>query len=66
MAQDKHHQPVIVSENGRGPYQQAIQVGRHRLVADEPVAMGGADAGLAPFDFLLASLGACTSISLRM
>jgi putative redox protein len=53
MAQDKHHHPVVVSENGLGPYQQAIHVGRHRLLADEP-------------DFLLASLGACTSITLRM
>lgn len=66
MAQDKHHHPVVVSENGLGPYQQAIHVGRHRLLADEPVAMGGTDAGPAPFDFLLASLGACTSITLRM
>ena len=34
MAQDKHHYPVVVSENGLGPYQQAIHVGRHRLLAD--------------------------------
>ncbi len=66
MPKDTHHNPVVVSENGLGPYQQTIRVGKHSLIADEPVAMGGADAGPAPFDFLLASLGACTSITLRM
>lgn len=63
---DKHDKPVVVSESGQGPYQQSIRVGKHHLIADEPVAMGGADTGPAPFDFLLASLGSCTSITLRM
>lgn len=58
---------VIVEENGRGRYQQDITVGdRHRLVADEPVDNGGEDVGPAPFDFLLAGLGACTSMTVRM
>lgn len=58
---------VIVRENGLGRYQQDITVGeRHRLVADEPVAVGGGDAGPAPFDFLLAGLGACTAMTVRM
>lgn len=57
---------LTVSENGRGPYQQQVSAGRHTLVADEPQAMDGDDAGLAPFDFLLAALGSCTSITLRM
>ncbi|MBK8115781.1 MAG: OsmC family protein [Candidatus Accumulibacter sp.] len=64
MAQDKH--PVVVSENGLGPYQRTVHVGRHTLVADEPLSLGGNDAGPEPMDFLLASLGACTSITLRM
>lgn len=60
-------QTVIVSENGQGRYQQEIVVGgRHRLLADEPVDVGGDDAGPAPFDFLLAGLGACTAMTLRM
>lgn len=58
---------VVVKENGRGRYQQDIIVGdRHRLVADEPVDNGGEDAGPAPFDFILAGLGACTSMTVRM
>jgi putative redox protein len=47
-------------------YAQAIRVGRHELVADEPAALGGTDAGVAPYGLLVASLAACTSITLRM
>lgn len=57
---------VIVRENGHGPYQQDIRIGRHQLVADEPVTVGGGDAGPAPYDLLMAALGACTSMTLRM
>ncbi|MDR0776895.1 MAG: OsmC family protein [Azonexus sp.] len=57
---------VVVAESGRGRYQQDVQVGQHRLVADEPVSMGGGGSGPAPFDFLLTALGACTSMTLRM
>lgn len=57
---------VIVSENGQGRYQQTIVTGQHTLCADEPVSMGGADVGPAPFDLVLAGLGACTSMTLRM
>jgi putative redox protein len=47
-------------------YVQDIESGAHRLRADEPQARGGTDAGPAPYDLLLAALGACTSITLRM
>ena len=57
---------VIVTENGKGRYQQAVTVGQHQLIADEPENVGGNDAGPAPFDFLMAGLGACTSMTLRM
>ncbi len=57
---------VVVAENGQGRYQQAVTVGQHQLIADEPVSLGGGDAGPAPFDFIMAGLGACTSITLRM
>jgi putative redox protein len=57
---------VIVRENGLGRYQQEVIAGQHRLLADEPVSVGGADAGPAPFDYLMAGLGACTSMTLRM
>jgi uncharacterized OsmC-like protein len=43
-----------------------IEVGKHRLIADEPVEKGGADAGPNPYGLLLAALGACTSATVRM
>jgi putative redox protein len=57
---------VIVRETRNGRFQQEITVGRHRLVADEPVEVGGLDSGLGPYDLVLAGLGACTSMTLRL
>jgi len=57
---------VVVRETRNGKFQQMVSVGPHRLLADEPVAAGGDDTGLAPYDFLLAGLGACTSMTMRL
>jgi uncharacterized OsmC-like protein/alpha-beta hydrolase superfamily lysophospholipase len=57
---------VIVTETRNGKFQQTIAAGPHRLTADEPVAAGGLDSGPGPYDLLLASLGACTSMTLRL
>lgn len=51
---------------GKDKYRTEITVGGRDLVADEPPALGGQGAGFAPYDLLLASLGACTAITLRM
>ncbi len=56
---------VVVSESGRGPYGQRVVTGRHVLAADEPAPLGH-DSGPSPYDLLLAGLGACTSMTLRM
>ncbi len=50
----------------RASSSQIVTVGPHRLVADEPVAAGGEDGGPGPYDFLLAGLGACTSMTMRL
>lgn len=51
---------------GADRYRTDIVAGGHALTADEPAALGGGDTGPAPFDLLLAALGACTAITLRM
>jgi uncharacterized OsmC-like protein/pimeloyl-ACP methyl ester carboxylesterase len=57
---------VVVRETRNSKFQQTISTGPHRLIADEPVAAGGEDSGPGPYDFLLASLGACTSMTMRL
>lgn len=57
---------VLVHETGQGTYQNAIAVGRHRLIADEPVAAGGLDSGPTPYDYLAIALAACTAMTLRV
>jgi len=58
---------VVVSETGEGAFAQIVSVGgNHVLRADEPPTVGGTDSGPAPYDFLLAGLGACTSMTVRM
>ena len=60
------HDDVVVTESDARPYGQRIIAGGHQLVADEPAAIGGADSGPTPYDLLLAGLGACTAITVRM
>jgi uncharacterized OsmC-like protein/alpha-beta hydrolase superfamily lysophospholipase len=57
---------MIVRETRQGRLQQEITAGAHRLLADEPVDAGGGDSGPNPYDFLLAALGACTAMTLRL
>jgi len=57
---------VVVRETRRGRFDQEIVAGRHRLVADEPLDAGGLDGGPGPYDLLLAALGACTSMTVRL
>ena len=57
---------VEVSETRGGHLVQRIRTGRHLLVADEPTAVGGEDAGPGPYEYLLAALGACTSMTMRL
>jgi len=57
---------VVVSEAGEGTFPQLISAHGHLLRADEPVEAGGTDSGPGPYDFLLAGLGACTAMTLRL
>jgi putative redox protein len=66
MSDNAEISAVVVSENHLGRYQQQVRIGRHTLVTDEPESAGGDDAGPAPYDLLMAALGSCTSITIRM
>ncbi|PHS79637.1 MAG: osmotically inducible protein C [Rhodospirillaceae bacterium] len=58
---------VVVQESHAGMYTQSVVMNNlHILTADEPLGVGGNDSGGAPYDYLLAALGACTSMTLRM
>jgi putative redox protein len=57
---------VVVTGAGEGLFPQLISAHGHRMRADEPVEAGGSDSGPGPYDFLLAGLGACTAMTLRM
>jgi uncharacterized OsmC-like protein len=56
---------VVVRGSGAG-FAQEILAGPHRMTADEPKSAGGTDSGPSPYEFLLAALGSCTSITLGM
>jgi uncharacterized OsmC-like protein/alpha/beta superfamily hydrolase len=57
---------VVVRETRNSKFQNAVIVGPHHLLADEPAAVGGEDTGPGPYDYVLAGLGACTSMTMRM
>jgi putative redox protein len=60
---------AIVTTAAEGKFRQNVRIGPHALVADEPTkpdGSGGDDAGPAPHEWILAGLGACTSITVKM
>ncbi len=67
-----HHEPLdarkaaVVVKTGQSHFHTDVMARHHALVADEPHSLGGTDHGPTPYDFLLAGLGSCTSITLRM
>lgn len=61
-----HERIVTVVESGHGPYGNYVTAGRHVLGADEPESLGGRDTGPDPYELVLAGLGACTSMTIRM
>jgi putative redox protein len=57
---------VIVRETRHSQFQEEIVFGTHHLLADEPENFGGLDSGPGPYDLLLAALGACTAMTVRL
>ena len=62
----ENQQISAVTELDRSKYKTKIFSGGHMIYADEPESMGGTDEGMNPYALILASLGACTAITIRM
>lgn len=58
--------PHVIARGSRNGLAQEIEIGPHRLTADEPVEFGGANSGPSPYDLLLAALGSCTSMTISL
>lgn len=59
-------QITVVTELDRSHYKTKVYSGGHFIYADEPEHVGGTDEGMSPAALLLASLGSCTAITVRM
>jgi len=57
---------VVVAESADRPYGQTVTVGPHTMGSDEAEALGGHDTGPSPYEYVMAGLGACTAMTLRM
>lgn len=60
------NQITAVTELDRSTYKTKVYAGGHFIYADEPEDIGGTDEGMTPGALLLASLGSCTAITIRM
>ncbi|MCS5489740.1 bifunctional alpha/beta hydrolase/OsmC family protein [Algoriphagus limi] len=58
--------PVMVRLSAGDGYTTEIKTPHHHLIGDEPIAVGGKNLGPTPYDFLMASLGSCTAMTLKM
>lgn len=59
-------EPPVIVRGTAGDFAQKIEIGTHRIDADEPVSFGGTDSGPSPYDLILSALGACTSMTIGL
>jgi uncharacterized OsmC-like protein len=64
--QQSNKTPDVAVHGSARSFRQEVVVGKHSLIADEPVSAGGSDAGPDPYDYLLTALGVCTSMTVGL
>lgn len=64
-AMDRPSEGIVSVQTAGGKFAQLVRTSTHELLADEPRSIGGSDLGPTPYDFLLAALGACTSMTIK-
>ena len=65
-AQPTQEPRTVVVEGPRSGFRTQVTEDRHHLTVDEPVPVGGTDSGPSPYEMLLAALGSCTAMTLRL
>lgn len=63
---DAHERIAEVGETGQGRFVNAVRIGPHHMLADEPASVGGDGLGPDPYEFVIAGLGACTAMTVRL
>ena len=63
-ANSSNNPPHVIVRGDAAGFAQQVEIGPHNLKGDEPVASGGTDTGPTPYDYLLAALGTCTSMTI--
>jgi len=66
QAETRPHKGIVRVGTAGGKFTQNIQTETHDFLGDEPKSFGGDDLGPTPYDFLLAALGSCTSMTIKM
>ncbi len=56
----------VTGRIGPSSYRTEVQARAHAFVTDEPPALGGADTGPTPHEYLLGALSGCMAITMRM
>ena len=58
--------PWVTATTGGTTFRTEIAIGEHALIADEPAGSGGANDGPTPYELLLAAIGSCSAMTVRM